>query len=179
MKLSHVLSAAGIFILAGCNGGRGGVEFDYVLLVPDPNVVDGVIAVTSCADVGVDAVRFAIGDDLNDDGILDEAEEIDGFEQFCNQNDDNGDGVIDENELGKVLVNRQLDTALYDSFSISFLDAAGDFVLWAQAPVAGAEAQTFTFQGANGTEITRGDILFLDFDGAGQVATERQAFFNF
>jgi hypothetical protein len=174
MKLSHILSAAGILIFAGC-GARGGVEFDYVLLFDN---VGEIAAAENCAAVGIDTVRFAVGNDLNGDGILDDTEEIDAFEQFCDQNDDNGDGIIDAAEFGKVLVNRVLDADVYDSFSISFLDAAGNFVLWAQAPVPGA--QTFTFQGGNGTVISKNDITFLPFVGDGaQVADELQVFVDF
>jgi hypothetical protein len=164
MKLSHVLSAAGILIFAGC-GGRGGVEFDYVLLFDNAGVI---AAAANCDDVGIDTVRFAVGNDLDGDGLLAEGEEL--------------DSIIDANEFGKVLVNRVLDADLYDSFSVSFLDANGGFVLWAQAPVAGS--QTFTFQGAAGTEITRGDVLFLPFDADpaspfAPLADELQVFVNF
>lgn len=175
MKLSHVLGAAGILILAGC-GPRGGVEFDYVLLIDDG--AGGIIAADSCGAAGVDSVRFAVGNDLDANGVLDDGEELDSFEFGCNQSDANLDGNITADELGQVLINRVIDAGTYDSFSISFLDAAGGFVQWAQQPVPGANV--FTFQGAEGTSFTRGDITFLPFQGDGnQVAQELQVFVNF
>jgi hypothetical protein len=169
------LSAAGVLIFAGC-GARGGVEFDYVLLFNDAGQIS---AAPDCATVGVDTVRFAVGNDLSGDGILDEGEELDSFEQFCDQNDDNGDGIIDANELGKVLVNRVIDAGTFDSFSISFLDAGGAQIQW-QPFDSNINAGAFTFQGANGTTFTRGDITFLPFNGDNnQVAQELQVFFGF
>jgi hypothetical protein len=173
MKLSHILGAAGLFILAGC-GPRGGVDFDYVLLIDDG--AGGIVAADSCDAAGVNTVRYAVGNDLDANQILDEAEELDVVEVFCDQNDNNGDGIIAEDEFGTVLVNRVIDAGVYDSFSISFLDAAGNFVPWAQAPQPGANVFTFGFQGQDGT-FTRGDINTLIF--AGGLAQELQAFINF
>jgi hypothetical protein len=173
MKVSHVLGAAGLFILAGC-GPRGGVEFDYVLLLDDG--AGGIIAADSCGSAGVDSVRYAVGVDLDGNNVLDDVEENDSFEFGCNQNDANLDGSITEDEFGQVLINRVIDAGTYDSFSISFLDGAGNFVPWAQAPAPGANIFTFGFQGDDGN-FTRGDVNQLIF--AGGLAQELQVFVNF
>jgi hypothetical protein len=173
MKLSHVLGAVGLLTLVGC-GNRGGVDFDYVLLFNDNG---NVAAAANCGVVGVSDVRFAVGNDLDGNNTLEEAEELDFIIAACNQSDANGDGVIGVEDLGSVLFNRVIDAGTYDSFSISFLDNAGNFVPWQTVDV-DIDAEIFTFQG--NTTFTKGDITVLPFIGDGaQVADELQVFFGF
>lgn len=175
MKLTQILSAVGLFALVGC-GNTGGVEFDYVLLFNDNGQV---AAAANCAAVGVTDVRFAVGDDVNANQILDSEEENSILEVSCNQTDRNGDGIIAAEDFGSVFVNRVINVGTFDAFSVSFLDGAGNFVGW-QTVDANVDADIFTFIGANGTTFTKGDITFLPFQGDGaQVADELQVFFGF
>jgi hypothetical protein len=184
MKASRtVLGVATTLALAtfgGCpfffviDNGVGDVQFNYVLLLNNGGNVE---AATSCEDLGIEEVRILFGTDSNFDGLLDDNEVEDQASNFCNQFDVDGDGVIDQGELG--FFEGQIFAGFYDLFAVEFLNSAGIQLNW-QLFDGNQNFGRFSFAG--GISIFGGDNNFIPFAGDEETQTlsdELQAFFGF
>lgn len=183
MKLSRMLlGALGAATLATSGGcliffdTTGDVEFSYVLLLPDAN--GQIIAATDCEQVGVDSVRFMVGDDFDNDGILDDDEIQDESLSFCNQLDFDGDGFLngDAGEFG--LFEGTIFGGFYGLFAVEFHDSFGDAIPWETFDV-NTNFTRFSFGGGININSNAINIIPFEGDAAQTNAEELQAFFGF
>jgi hypothetical protein len=151
----------------------GSVQFDYVLLEPDPRT--GLPVANDCATLGVSELRFSVGDDLNNNGVLDDAEVVEFADAPCNQlGDVNGDGAVDRTEIGQ-FVGLDFTADTYSSFSVEVLSERGNPIPWQTFD--SQPGQTLTFPG--GLSIDPGVINIIPFEGADQIGEELQIFIDF
>jgi hypothetical protein len=120
---------------------RGDVSFRYIILEqarPEPLAI-------SCAEAGVLAIRFAVGQDFDGDGVLSRAEEVEARQGVCEDGALDFNGNITERELPS-WGPRSFFSGAYDLFSVELIDAVGDPVEWVTAD-GGAFATRFSFGG--------------------------------
>lgn len=180
MRFSFTFLAKGILaslgaLLCACPGPPppvndfGTVEFQYVLLAPDES---GAFVAVDCDSVAVESIRFAVGEDLNQDGILSPSEELDAAIGACNQFDFNLDGIFTINEIG-LWGPTPILAGFFPLFSIQVLDFSGRPIPWSTFD--SIEPGTrFTF---TGLEVVPGINNFISFGGdVSQLENELQIF---
>lgn len=108
-------------LLAGSCTGTS-LQFEYSVQQLDASGQR--ITPTSCEDLGLTAIRFMLGNDLNQDQILEDDEILEEETRDCNQRDDNGDGALSAEELGLFTV-VSFNPISYDLFAVELRDIEG------------------------------------------------------
>ncbi len=149
------------------------VQFDYVLLYND----NGIPAAANACDhtnVQVTEVRLWVGNDANENGVLDDNEGV-FADVTCNQADADQSGILDANELGHATL--QVPPGTYNIFAVEFLDENDYAWLWEPFD-ANTAASRFSY--AADLELTAQTPTDLPFLGDQyQLDGELQAFFGF
>ena len=78
----------------------------------------------SCESMGLTAIRFMLGNDLNQNQTLEDDEILSEETRDCNQRDDNADGGLSAEELGLFTV-VSFDPISYDMFAVELRDIEG------------------------------------------------------
>jgi hypothetical protein len=128
---------------------------------------------SNCEDLGITAIRFMLGNDLNQNQTLEDNEILEEETRDCNQRDDNGDGGLSSEELGLFTVVSFTPTD-YELFAVELRDIEGqtpDFHTF-DSPTAAAR---FSFGG--GVAIKNRLKNVIQFAGdAQQLSGELQIF---
>jgi hypothetical protein len=182
MNASFIAKSAVVLALgalAGCPlppEPQGGVSFTYVLLVNDG--AGNAIAAINCQDAGVATIKFNLGNDTDNSGVLDAAENITQLQASCNQADANNDGDLLADEFGTFDSGFEIAAGTFDAISVELLDANNQNIPW-QTFDSVNNADVFSFLGD--TTIVDQQTLVVTFlgDPATQVDGELQAFVGF
>jgi hypothetical protein len=78
----------------------------------------------SCEALGLTAIRFMLGNDLNQNQTLEDDEIIEEQTRDCNQRDDNSDGALSAEELGLFTV-VSFNPVSYELFAVELRDIEG------------------------------------------------------
>ena len=146
-----------VFAVAACRS-EGGVSFDYGLYREGPTVM----LVPDCANVTINQVRFAMGNDANGDGLLQDDETAGRAVVDCNQRDADGNGMISTSELGHYeTASDRLPAGEYDLFLVALVrevDSAVPSRVFART----SYSEAWVFSSA-GLVITEGAVTHIDF----------------
>ena len=150
----------------------GDVQFSYVVLINDG--FGGIIASPDCGIVA--SAFFAVGDDFDGSGTLDDNEIFEFATVDCNQSDANGDGILDDTEFGLFFATN-FTADFYDLFAVEFQDFNGTPIPW-QPFDDNNNSTRLSFGG--GFPLSANVVNVIPFLGDGaQLNGELQAFFGF
>ncbi len=148
------------FLFIGCNANSEpsiNVKFNYLLLDRDNDVS----AFGSCGVVGVRYVKVMIGDDIDNDRMLENNEILSQDVADCNQYDEDGDGSINHiDEVG--LFSGTLAEGTYDLFAVEFLSEDMNPLPWQPFSPFSNETR-ISFNARN--IIISSDVVFVSFPG--------------
>ena len=103
-----------IALLAGSCTGTS-LQFEYS--VQELDAIGQRLTPSSCEDMGLTAIRFMLGNDLNQNQTLEDDEILEEQTRDCNQRDDNADGALSAEELGLFTV-VSFNPVPYDLFAV-------------------------------------------------------------
>jgi hypothetical protein len=150
-----------------------GTSLQFIYSVQQRDAAGIVSTPANCEDLGITALRFMLGNDLNQNQTLEDDEILAEETRDCNQRDDNGDGSLSEEELGLFTV-VSFEPTDYDLFAIELRDIEGqtpEFHTFDSA----AGASRFSFGG--GIEIQKRLKNVIQFAGdPQQISGELQIF---
>jgi hypothetical protein len=108
-------------LLAGSCTGTS-LQFEYSVQQLDANGQR--LTPSSCEDMGLTAIRFMLGNDLNQNQTLEDDEILEEQTRDCNQRDDNADGALSAEELGLFTV-VSFNAISYELFAVELRDIEG------------------------------------------------------
>lgn len=150
--------------LSACGGGGigqevGSVTFSYGVFLPDG--AGGGDPVGLCEAAGIEQIRLLVGDDVDENGALDDAEVQEQLSTRCRGGDADVDGLYSEEELG-LYGPLEFLVAGYNAFAIELEDFDGQVVPWSVLGSGNAPLARVTF--LEDYEISATPLEFT-FDG--------------